>query len=229
MAEHLTGDEVEQKLLAAMGPALGGVFTKLWNEFVWLHWKWATFVALFGTNEQRIDVLNSASPTFFVMLQRTLWDDSLLHLARLVDNPTVSGRDTLTLQGLPGLVRDDIRPNVKQLMADVLERTKFAKDWRNRHIGHRELALALKEATQQLTPASREHVKGALDSIGALLNFVEGQYDQVETAFGWPAPTDGAERLLYLLRDGLEAREELRARLQAREPSAIERLRPRPL
>ena len=48
------------------------------------------YVELFG-KPSRIDLLNRASSPFFGMVQRVLWRDVLLHLARLTD-PAKTGR-----------------------------------------------------------------------------------------------------------------------------------------
>ena len=55
-------------------------------------WKWNDFVELFGTKETRIDLLNGSAPRFFRIVQNVLWEETLLHLARLTDSPDSVGK-----------------------------------------------------------------------------------------------------------------------------------------
>ena len=47
MSSSLTAAEVEQQYTAAMGPELGKVFNRLWNECACLHVKWNQFAKYF--------------------------------------------------------------------------------------------------------------------------------------------------------------------------------------
>jgi hypothetical protein len=82
----------------------------------------------------------------------------------------------------------------------VTEKTKFARDWRNRHIGHRELALALEESANPLAPASRKAVSDAIGAVATLLNIVESHYCRSEVAYEHSKPFGNAEALLHALR-----------------------------
>ena len=89
MSRHLTADEVRQDYIATMGKELGGQFNRLYNECLWLHLKWSEYVSLYGTSPARIDLLNKSARGFFVLLDSSLWEDVLLHICRLTDDPGV--------------------------------------------------------------------------------------------------------------------------------------------
>jgi hypothetical protein len=78
------------------------------------------------------------------VIHDSLWDDVLLHICRLLDPPQ-SGKDkeNLTLRRLPPLVDPSIRADVERLLTEAQTKTAFARDIRNRHIGHIDVALAL--------------------------------------------------------------------------------------
>jgi hypothetical protein len=214
---HHTPDEVKQRYVDAMGPELGTTFHQLFNECAWLYYKWHDYVSLFGTSESRVELLNKAAAPWFRSIEDSLWNDALLHVCRLTDRPKVAGRQTLTIQRLPLLVDAPFRPEVEKLGDVALEKCKFARDWRNRRIGHRDLRLALDESAEPLAPASRQHMSEALQGIADVLNLVEGHYCNVA-----PTPYDfasglGAELLLYVIRDGVEAREDRHRRLASGE------------
>ena len=204
-------EEVEQQHLEAMGPSLGPIYHALYTEVVWLHDKWQQYRKLFDSRES-LDVLNAAAGFLFWVVGRVLWDDALLHLARLVDPATSFGRAdkaNVTLQALPALIPDSsLASRVEELVQDATQRCAFATDHRNRRIAHRDLALALSGAgsVKPLAPASRAAVEAALTSIRAALGMVHGQYFHVDPQFAFQflsPPVTGADALLFHLQRSL--------------------------
>ena len=214
MAEHRTSDEVERQYVEAMGSDLGRMHHKFWNECAWLHWKWDQFVILFGTSAGRVDLLNAAAGGFFRTVQDSLWEDVLLHICRLTDPPQSHRKDNLTLKRLPPMVAASIRPEIKRLLGVVLKRCDFARNWRNRHMGHRDLRLALQANAKPLASASRRSIKDAIAAIATLLNAIEAHYCGATVAYDIVPPDGNAEALLYVLRDGIEAKAEQRKRFE---------------
>jgi len=208
MAEHHTAEEVEQQFLVAMGPQLGALFYRLWNECVWLHWRWSEYLILYGTKAESVELLNKAAPSFFRVVQDSLWETVLLHICRMTDPTESTRRPNLTLQALPPLVATEIRPRVESLVQQALDRCTFARDWRNRRIAHRDLALALGQSALPLVSASRQSVRAALESIVSTLNAVDDHYRNANTAYDAVPPAGNAEALLYVLQDGLDAEAE---------------------
>ena len=87
----------------------------------------------------------------------------LLHLARLTDPPKQGKFENLTLLRLPGAVEDvQLRLKVCNLVEQVKSKTEFARTWRNRHIAHTDLPLALNAESEQLPGVSRSNVDNAL-------------------------------------------------------------------
>src|ERR1700722_9890013 len=158
---HLSAEEVTKNHIDKMGEELGAQFDALWHDVVWLHRKWSEYVVLFGLKESRVRLLNRAAPRFFHMIQSVLWEETLLHIARVTDNPTSPGqKQNLTIRNLPDLIGDPhIRATVSVLVAKAIDETKFCRDWRNRHIAHRDLDLITKKSAVPLKGASRKQVK----------------------------------------------------------------------
>lgn len=218
----------EHGYLASMGPKLGPFFYRLYKECVWLHWKWSNFAILFGTKPERIDLLNSAAPSFFNLIQDVMWEDILLHIARLTDSTSIGKKDNLTLLALPQMLDLGANSEAEGLLEAVVDNCKFARDWRNRHLAHRDLDLALQRNAEPLALASRKKVKEALRAIDELLNAVDLRYTGSSVAYdhGWSEPGD-AESLLYVLRDGTEAEAAKRERLRAYQPLPSDLVPPR--
>jgi AbiU2 len=204
----VTGEELEKRNIAAMGEVAGKQYSVLNNEVAILHLYWKEYVELFGTNLKRIDRLNQTAPGFFRMLQTELFQTNILHLARLTDPPKTGKKQNLSLQNLPDLVTDTVlKKALNDLLAVVTEKTEFCRDWRNRRFAHHDLALATDVSATPLETANREKFNEALKALADVINAVEGHYFRNVTSFEHVAGHGGAATLLYVLGDGVKARE----------------------
>jgi hypothetical protein len=218
MATTRTADDAKEAYVAAMGPELGEVFAALWQEVAWVHRRWDEYVELYARKPTRVELLNEAAPTFFRIVQDLLWEQTLLHIARLTDPPKSAGKSNLTIQQLAPLIAD---PGVSEKVASAIkaatDASQFCRDWRNRHIAHRDLGLALDRGAQPLSPASREKVRMALQSIVSVLNEVSGHYMDTTSIFDLGGEIGGAVALLHVIDDGLKHAAQRLHRLQTGE------------
>jgi hypothetical protein len=216
-------DEAKQANIEKMGEPLGVVYSALWQEVSLMHLEWTEYVELFGTKRERVMLLNETAPLFFRMLQDGLWELSLLHLARVTDpvsSPGRQGRSNLTVRALPPLISDArLKEDVTKLVNEAIEHTAFCRDWRNRHIAHRDLKLALERPTTPLAEGSRAQVSMALKAVAAILNALDWHYSQSETTFDPGASHGGALSLLYAIGIGSRARAARAKRLEEGNPS----------
>lgn len=148
------------------------------------------------------------------MIQDVLWEETLLHAARLTDRSTSPGRkQNLTVQNLPQLISD---PKTKEYVSILVEKAvieaTFCRDWRNRRIAHRDLDLATNQSAKPLEGASRKQVNQVLKAIADILHAVEDHYTQSETFFEGMYPAGGAVSLLHVLDEGVRAQAERRER-----------------
>lgn len=218
MSSFHTAEESKNLRIAAMGPELGPLYDAMWQQLAWLHHKWDQYVELYGTAETRLAILNEAAPMFFRVVQDTLWDDVLLHIARLTDSPQSMGKPNLSIRRFPGEIdHEPTKVNVQALVDDALTASEFCRDWRNRHIAHKDLALALNRSVIPLKPASRAKVKVAIQALDAVLNGVAHHYLDSETVFDQQGAGLGAMSLLYVLDEGIRAEKARKARQKAGE------------
>jgi AbiU2 len=214
MSAERTSEETKQRYIELMGAELGTLFHVLSNELAWLYAKWGEYVELFGTKPSRIDLVNRAAGFFFRIVQDSLWEDALLHIARLTDPPKSAGRQNLTIRRLPELIDDpSTKERVSTLINTATGKSSFCRDWRNRHIAHKDLNLALRKGAEPLEPASRAQVKEALDSLSDILNAVSLHFDDSTTSFEGVGSGRGAISLLYVIDDGLQQEQQRRHRL----------------
>jgi hypothetical protein len=222
----LTADESLKENIAAMGKDLGEQYSELWQEAAYLHAKWAEYVELFGTKESRIDLLNGAAGHLFAMIQDQMWDDILMHIARLTDPPATGKKRNLTLRNLPDLVTDDLKPPVKACIDEVLGYTEFCRDWRNRRVAHTDLLLALNASPELLKEGSRKDIVKALAAIVKNLSTVSEAYTGAETGLDALSPPGGAIDLLRVIHDGLVAQGQREQRWESGKQTPEDELHP---
>jgi hypothetical protein len=201
-----SAEEIELEYVGVMGDELGLFFDALYTEVAWLHDKWREFVQLFGTSEARIDVLNEAASRFFGALHDTMWEDILLHVSRVSDRAEIGKRTNLTICRLPDLIGDaTLQEDVRKLVEVVVRKSKFARDWRNRRIAHRDRSLALGQASKPLDEASRSSVSDALDALDTVIYHVHEHYLGPGLSLDVPGGPGDAADLLVVLQEGLHA------------------------
>jgi hypothetical protein len=207
MAQSKTAQQVRDEHLSVLGPDLGSLYHALYNEVTWLHAKWNQYRILFAESPGRIELLNDVAGFFFGVIQDVLLEDVVLHLARLTDPPQSVGKDNLTLSRLAETVKEPaLSVEVKNLAEQAKAAADFARDWRNRHLAHRDLALAVDDRATPLPGISREKIDRALAGAGAVLNKIESHFWQSEVAFAqFIQPLGDAESLAHYLQVAVDA------------------------
>lgn len=219
MAHSSTAEEIKLKNIKKMGESLGEIYSQLWQEVTWLHFKWEEYVEIYGTKPSRIDLINNIAPHFFYIVEKSLWETILLHITRLTDPATSMNRKdkmNLTIQQLEFLVKDEQfkKKELSNKIKDAVENSQFCRDWRNRHIAHSDLELSLNRSSKPLKKASRKLVIDAIKSIDNVLNAVSSFYDNSTTAFDIGSSFNGAGNLLYYLNFGMKKHEEKEKRIK---------------
>ncbi len=116
-------------------------------------------------------VLNGIAGPLTVLVQDVLWENLLLRVARLTDPVQSAGYHNLTFQQIPAFFTD--QPEKHRELGDhvraAVHAAEFARDWRNRRIGHRDLEHALDGQAKPLGKASLQRVDTALAAIHRIL------------------------------------------------------------
>lgn len=213
-----TAAEAKADNIEKMGPELGAQFSELWQRVVKVHVYWGEFIEMFGTKESRLDIMNESAPAFFHMLQTELSAMILLQLSRITDKPVVAGHKTLTIRNLPSLITDDTaRLAVSALVDAALAKTEKCRAHRNMLIAHDNLHLALQdEKAEAVSAPTKREVDEALKAIAEVMRSVSLHLGDSDMIFDTGNPrVHGFVELLYVMRDGLRAREEREERLRA--------------
>ena len=221
MSGNLSSEQVEQQLVQAMGPDLGHVFHALSHEVAWLHAKWLEYRKLFAKSEERLDLLNSSAGFFFYTIQKVVWEDVLLHIARLLDPPKQGKHANLSLRMLPDFLRDqeaEPAPTLCWLLEVAEESAGFVRDWRDKHLAHRDLDYAMGRAASPLAAVSRQQVEQALASLRAVLNHLHTHYLGGQVGYEHFWTHSDADELVYHLSVARRAERAQHERLVAGQP-----------
>jgi hypothetical protein len=199
-------DEVREKYLEVLGPTLGTLYYALYEEVVWLHAKWGQYRILFAGPEERVELLNRVAGFFFYVVETRLWDDVVLHIARLTDPPISAGKKNLTLLRLPSALHlPELAADIENLVGQAQKDAEFTRDWRNRRLAHQDLELAMDKRVTPLPGISRANIERALIAIRAVMNRIEGHFFKSQVGFEHFISHTDAESLLYYLKSAVDA------------------------
>ena len=129
--------------------------------------------------QRALALLNGIAGPLMVLVREVLWEDLLLRVARLTDPVRTGKHQNLTLQQIPEFFDDQPekhRDLTRQVQA-ADEAADFARDWRNRSIGHKDLRHSLNREAKPLERASLRQVDEALAAVHRVLATIAG-YDQ---------------------------------------------------
>jgi len=169
---------------------ISNVYEALEQEIIWLHIKWQYYCQLFGTDENRIELLNSFAPIFFRVCQDALIDDVILSISRLSD-PIKTGdrenkKESLSLLRLVNMVDPqcypDLRPLIQSIWGIVESLCKPFRLHRHQRIAHNDWAR-IKSTIELLPGISRQSIEDALESIRRLMSAVSEYFDGATQSF----------------------------------------------
>jgi hypothetical protein len=213
VAHETSAEQMRAQAIEAMGPDAGALYYLLWQELARLHATWGHFTTLF-TGTKNIALLNATAPRFFADLQSMQFQHVMLHLCRLTDPAKSAGKSTVTVRALAKHFLGSLASEVRSMASTAVDKTQFARDWRNRRLAHSDLERALNPTLRPLAPASRAHVEDAMAALRAVLNHVETATLGTTTAFQAIVASGGGPRaLIYHLQHGLDVENARRQRM----------------
>lgn len=215
MGRSRSAEEIGQEQLQVLGSTLGPLYHALYKDVVWLHAKWLEYRKLYARSQKRIELLNDTAGFFFRVVQDALWENVLLHIARLTDPPGQGKYTNLTLLRLPEAVPDQcLADELRHLVENALCRSQFARQLRNKRLAHHDLSLAIDVKAEPLPGVSRQVVEEALDSFRRILNRLHVSYLGGEVGFEHFLTVRDAEALVHSLAVAARTEERRRDRFE---------------
>lgn len=206
-------DEIKQEMTTKMGDEFGSLFYHLYNETVWLTIKWLEYKELYGTKPSRIDLMNQAAPQIFFIIEKTLWKDLLIGITRITDTPEMKKKKVvkrnITFQAIPKHIEDpELKESIEIDIKEIVGKTQFCRDWRNRSIAHFDYDLNINEQkAEPLAPANRKLLQEAIKTLQDLINRLNYHYMGSTVMFDHISSYKGAVSLLVNIENGLRFRQ----------------------
>jgi hypothetical protein len=180
-------------------------------EVVWLHGRWIIYCQLYGTSQERINILNRSASTFFQILQESLLRDVQLSLSKLGDAAGHGERTNLTLAKLvaelEGIGEDLLTSKLELKLKTFDEACRRLRHRRNKWIAHYDLNTMLQSKVNPLEGPSRTEIETALDALRDLMNCVELHFTEAQTMYEQFIMNNDGNYLISILEQGLRYRE----------------------
>ena len=203
------------KNIETMGHELGEYFTFIYNETYNLIYKWQEYMELYGRSDKRIELLNESTSSFFALIQRTMLSNIVMNICRLTDSKKDSRSEKLhlTVMRLPELINDvDFRKEICIIIKRIRKSVKIIKENRDNHIAHYDLQSILNKIVLKIPYKDLEET---IDYLYQILKIFYIKYYQSDLQKEIVTPLNGAETLIYLLRDGIESRKKKEERIMS--------------
>lgn len=125
MGAKLNEQDIKKEFIDSFPDNAGELAYYLWTDILELHYNWKNYRILFGTNKERIDLLNRYAPNYFGSLHSILLHDIILSIGRLTD-PASSGKekDNASINLLLKRKMGDISKNTESDIKDLLTKTQ---------------------------------------------------------------------------------------------------------
>jgi hypothetical protein len=183
--------------------AIQELWASLTADVVWLHGRWIIYRQLFGTNKERVDLLNEAAGTVTWILQHLLLHDVQISLSKIGDPAGSGSRKNLTLRRLQITLRDtgesELSEKMEPLLAAFEASCEKVRHRRNKWIAHNDLPTKIAARSEPLSGPSREEIELSLSALRDVMNCVELKFKDSQTAYEHFAMNEDGEYLISAL------------------------------
>lgn len=198
-----SSDDLLQKYRTQMGHEFGTVYHSLYNELIGLTFRWNEFEILYS-KQSRVDLLNQVAPFFSFIVQRTLWENIILSIAKLTEKAKKGEDRSITLHLLFEYIDDrEFLKALKPLKKQIINSSKFSRDLRNQWIAHKDFSQVIGKNGITLQWPSANMIKEFLQASYELMNAIEFRYLTSTTGYDLAAHSGGALSLLHKIEAGL--------------------------
>ena len=159
---NVSAGAMREEYQTRFGEEFATIYYALRNDWAAGLWRLGEYRELFGDAEN-VELLNAIGDGGFIgEIQQILWDDLMMRLCRLTEPLNSAGKANLTVRRLPEFCTDqELRAEVEKWVTKAVQAAEFARDWRNRRIGHTDLTRAITPNTEPLKSVSRRQLADA--------------------------------------------------------------------
>jgi hypothetical protein len=190
----------------SVSPKIDQLWAELDYEVTWLHGRWLIYRQLFGTDEERVDILNRSAGTFAYLLQNLLLHDVQLGLANIGDPPQTGRFKNLTVTALVNLVcaqEATLEPTLRMHLDKYGVACEKIRKRRNKWIAHFDHDTLVNRHAAPPAGPSREEIELALLALRELMNAVQLHFNKSQTAYELIILEADGEHLIAMLKRGI--------------------------
>lgn len=189
--------------LPEMPACLKELYENLCQEVTWVHVVWNQYRHLFGTSEERFNLLKEMAPGFFRVCHDALLDDVVLTLCRMTDEEKVCGKENMVLDRVANVASAlgdaEMTATLQNLAKEAKDRCAVLREHRHKRLAHADLQVFVHKS--QLSGFNRDTIEKALECVRNFTNTIGLHYTGVGTDFQTPALFGEADSLVYLIKE----------------------------
>ena len=175
-----SAEQILKEYKDTLGEDFGEIYFHAYVEWCDLSHTWKQFKNLFGHGPERVDLMNRAGAGFFYRVDRFFFEAVVMAVCRLSDPVKTVKKANLTVMLFEQHMDTEIRKKtMKKLLEKVEDSTEFARDWRNRRIGHNDFNLKVGTA-KPLERITLESMDAAISALHKTLYYIGTEFMDVD-------------------------------------------------
>ena len=205
-----TAEETLRDYKEKLGEEFGETYYYTKSDWygLWLLWRQYENLFVIGGKE-RIKLLNDSGSEFFSMVQSRFFEATLLGLCKLSDQSKIFGKKTLTVRNFyKHMDSRNRKRRMQDLIDEVIEKTEFARDWRNNAISHTNYEHRTNPKIK-LEKASVDKVSEAMSAFHKIFEYIASEFMDISIADYVRTGTNTEIETLKMLFFGNQAWEEM--------------------
>ena len=173
------------------------------NDLIWTKHYVNQYKKLFLQNDKRLSLLNKTARGFFRDIQRMLWDEMIISVARLMDPYEQGKHRNLSLQTLIVLAKENDWEFESEISDLVIKARKLSEPvimHRMKRIAHRDLPTAMKKVS--IDKLGIKELDDSLTLAGQALNVIYSNL--TDSIWSWNlVPEHDVDALIHYLKLGV--------------------------
>ena len=168
-----TANELEARAIQTLGNDLGKTYFYLYSQIAFLKIKWDEYRKIYHVSKEQIEFLNQYAPFYFSVNQKILFNDILLHIAKLTDKEKSCGNDNLSLLKLKSLLSSNkkyLKINIS--IGKAMDLSSVLITWRNKYLAHYDFYVLTNQNNNILNEISVFEVDNIITSMWEVIKIM---------------------------------------------------------
>lgn len=159
------------KLEPMLGAELAAMYCYVKHDVFVLRDQWRTYKLFFGTNRERVDLLNGISENVTRTIEQTLFEAVLMGLRRITDRAVGKRNEKgVTIKAFTLHFEGADLKHLKRLINESERAADFARHWADKKISHSDYEF--RNGNLRLKQASRAKVDNAIEKIASVVKWI---------------------------------------------------------